>query len=274
MPPCIGLQRAQLVPRLLAASAGPSRGRGAARARQMIHWSSRASPGRVDRLAHQLHAALGVGHGPAGRLAPRRRRREDDVGHLARLGHEDVLGDHEVQALQQRERALGVGLGLRGVLAQDVERRELAALHAVEHLRQVPAALGRELAVPRRLEARAGLHVVLDVLEAGQLVGDRAHVAAALDVVLPAQRVQARAVAPDVAGQQREVDERQDVVDRGDVLGDPQRPAQDRAVGARVGVGHLADDLRPARRSRARPPRASTARPTRGTPRSPSSSAR
>jgi hypothetical protein len=49
--------------------------------------------------------------------------------------------------------------------------------------------------------------VVLDVLEARQLVGESAHVAAALHVVLPAQRVEARAPAPDVAGEQREVDQ-------------------------------------------------------------------
>ena len=73
--------------------------------------------------------------------------------------------------------------------------------------------LGGSVALPRRLEARARLVVVLDVLEAGQLVGDRAHVAAALHVVLAAQRVEARAVAPDVAAQQRQVDQREDVVD-------------------------------------------------------------
>jgi hypothetical protein len=44
-------------------------------------------------------------------------------------------------------------------------------------------------------------------------VRQRAHVAAALDVVLAAQRVEARAPAADVAGEQRQVDQRQDVVD-------------------------------------------------------------
>ena len=119
---------------------------------------------------------------------------------------------------------------------------------ALEHLREMPAALGRELDAPGGLEARARVVVVLHVLESGQLVRDRAHVTAALDVVLSAQRVQARAVTADVPGKQREVDQRQHVVDRGDVLGDPERPAQDRPIGARVGVGELADRLRRARR--------------------------
>ena len=50
-----------------------------------------------------------------------------------------------------------------------------------------------------RSKRRARLGVALDVLEARQLVRDRAHVAAALHVVLAAQRVEAGAVAADVA---------------------------------------------------------------------------
>ena len=102
----------------------------------------------------------------------------------------------------------------------------------------------RDRRAPGGLEARARLGVALDVLEARQLVGDRAHVAAALDVVLPAQRVEPRAVAADVAGEEGEVDQREDVVDRVVVLGDPERPADHGPVGARVGVRGLADHLR------------------------------
>ena len=104
------------------------------------------------------------------------------------------------------------------------------------------AALVRDRHAPRLLELRPK-PVVLDVLEAGQPVGDRAHVAAALHVVLAAQRVEAAAVLPDVPGQQRQVDEREDVVDRVVVLGDAERPADHRPVGLREGVGQLADRL-------------------------------
>ena len=201
--------------------------------------------GRVDRLAHQLHAALGVRHRAARGLAPRRRRRQHHVGHLAGLGHQDVLGDHEVEPLEQRRaRAWS-----RPPTAPGSRRARRACRSSP---RSMPSNIcdrcqprsGGSLACPGGLEARARLVVVLDVLEARQLVGDRAHVAAALHVVLAAQRVQARAVAADVAGQQREVDQRQDVVDRGHVLGDAERPAEDRPVGARVRVRELADDLR------------------------------
>jgi hypothetical protein len=93
--------------------------------------------------------------------------------------------------------------------------------------------LGRDLRAPRALEPRADL-VVLDVLEAGELVGQRAHVAAALHVVLAAQRVEARAPLAHVPGEQREVDQRQDVVDGVVVLGDAEGPADHRAIGAGI----------------------------------------
>ena len=59
----------------------------------------------------------------------------------------------------------------------------------------------------------------------------------------PRSGLQPRAVAADVAGQQREVDQREDVVDRVVVLGDAERPADLRAVGARVGVRDVPDHV-------------------------------
>ena len=158
------------------------------------------------------------------------------------FGQEQVLDDQEVEALEQVDRALLVGLGLDRVLADAVDRGQVAALHRVEHARQVPAALRRDRDAPLGVEL-GPQRVVLDVLEAGQPVGQGAHVAAALDVVLATQRVDAAAVAADVPGQQDEVDEGQDVVDRVVVLGDPERPADHRPRGRREGVGQLADGL-------------------------------
>ena len=81
------------------------------------------------------------------------------------------------------------------------------------------------------------------MLEAGQPVGQGAHVAAALDVVLAAQRVDAGAVPPDVPGQQHQVDQGEHVVDRVVVLGDPEGPADHRPRRGRQGVGQLADGV-------------------------------
>ena len=90
--------------------------------------------------------------------------------------------------------------------------------------------------------ARSG--VVLHVLEARQAVRDGPHVAAALDVVLAAKRVEAAAVAADMPGQQRQHDEREHVVDGVVVLGDAERPADHRALGRGERVGELADRAR------------------------------
>ena len=144
--------------------------------------------------------------------------REHDVRELARPREEDVLDD-EVLEPPAAGRALLVRLGLRGVLAEHVDGVELVPLHRVEHAAQVETRLGRDRRPPRRLEAGAGL-VVLDERESRQAVRQRAHVPAALDVVLAAQRVEPGAVAADVAGEQREVDEGGDVVDGVVVLGD------------------------------------------------------
>ena len=113
----------------------------------------------------------------------------------------------------------------------------------MEHLRQVPAVPGDDGHAPRALEPLARGRVLLDVLEPGELVGDRAHVAAALDVVLTAQRVHPAAVRADVPGQQAEVDQREHVVHGVVVLRDAERPADHRAVRLRVRVRDLLDDL-------------------------------
>jgi hypothetical protein len=148
-----------------------------------------------------------------------------------------------LEAAQQLLDVMRVSVGLDGVLAEHEQRRQLAALHRLEHLGHVPPVLRLELRVPHPLELRHRLGVGLEVLEAGEPVGDRAHIAPTLHVVLAAQRVQARAVASDVADQQREVDERQDVVDGVVVLGDAQRPADLRALGARVRVRDVLDHV-------------------------------
>jgi hypothetical protein len=100
--------------------------------------------------------------------------------------------------------------------------------------------LGRDRDAPGALEP-AARDRIRDVLKAGELVRQRAHVAAALDVVLTAQRVQAGAPPPDLTGEERQVDEGQHVVDGVGVLGDAQGPADHRAIGAGVGVGHRGD---------------------------------
>src|SRR5262249_53958839 len=95
---------------------------------------------------------------------------------------------------------------------------------------------------PSALEFRAQFGV-LDVLEAGQAVGDCAHISAPLDVVLAAQRVETTAVATHVTGEEAKVDEGDDVVHGVVMFGDAERPADLRALSPSVSVRGLADDF-------------------------------
>ena len=81
---------------------------------------------RRQRLAAELHVAVGVGEG-AGLLGPGRGR-QDHVGVVGRLGQEDVL-DHQMLELGQRlARVMRVGVGHRRVLAHDVHAPDLAGV--------------------------------------------------------------------------------------------------------------------------------------------------
>ena len=56
---------------------------------------------------------------------------------LRRAGEEDVLHHEMVEAREQSLGPVLVRLGLRRVLADGVERRDLAVLHRLEHLGHV-----------------------------------------------------------------------------------------------------------------------------------------
>src|SRR5258708_6834630 len=99
----------------------------------------------------------------------------------------------------------------------------------------MPADAWVDLARPRLLELGTVVGV-LDVVKAGELVWQSAHVAAALDVVLAPHRVAAAAIPADFAGEQGKVDQREDVIDGVVVLGDPQGPTDHAAVRLCVGV--------------------------------------
>ncbi len=120
---------------------------------------------------------------------------------------EDVLHHERIEPLEQALGAVLVGFGLRGVLADRVDAVQLAVLHGVEHVRQVLAVPGLQGDAPGALELLPDFVVRGPVLETHEAVRDRAHVTATLHVVLPAERIHTRTVLPDVAGQEREIDQ-------------------------------------------------------------------
>jgi hypothetical protein len=195
---------------------------------------------RLERTPHSLHAALAVRHRAFG-LRPAGRSRQHDVSELGGLRQEDVLDDQVVEAAEQANRTLLVRLAPRRILADDVCSSKLTVLHRFEHLAQVVALLVGELgATPCTRELGVDIRV-LEVLETRHAGRNGAHVTAALHIVLTPQGIQPAAVPADLSSQQREVDQRQDVVRRVVVLGDAERPADHRAVGAGVSERDLLD---------------------------------
>ena len=148
---------------------------------------------------------------------------QDDVGVVRRLGLEDVLADEEVERLERVDDVRRVRVGLRDVLAEDVHRLQRAGDRRVEHLRDLQPRAARQRDAPARLERLRDL-LVVDPPVAGVGVGQRAHVGRALDVVLPAQRQQRRAGAPDLPGHQRERADQLRDLRAVLVLGDAQAP--------------------------------------------------
>src|SRR3989449_11483455 len=192
--------------------------------------------------AHALNAPFTARHRPF-RLAPSGGPREDHISHFRGLRIKKILHYHEFQPAKQLHGAVPVGLRIHGVLSQHIQRRQFPALHGVEHRAQMPSAFRVNLRAPRAFEFRAQLGI-FHVLEARQAVGNRAHVAAALHVILPAQRIYAAAVSPDVSRQQREVDQRHHVVDSVMMFRNSERPANLRALGFRISVCRPPDYLR------------------------------
>jgi len=82
---------------------------------------------------------------------------------------------------------------------------------------------------------------IFHVLKTGEPVGDRAHVAATLNIILATKGIDATAITANVSGEQSEVDERLDVVHGVVVFGDAQGPAHLCARRFCVGTGGFAD---------------------------------
>src|SRR5262249_383325 len=150
-----------------------------------------------DGWADTLHASLTIGNRTVG-LTPACAPREDHVGKFGGLRIEQVLDDHKFQAAQQPHCAVAIGFAIHRVFAQHVAEFHFAVLHGLEHGAEVAAFRARNFDTVSALKLGAQL-IVFDVLETRQPVGDRAHVAAALHVVLAAERVYAAAIATDVA---------------------------------------------------------------------------
>ncbi len=204
----------------------------------MIHRSGRASPGAVQRLAAQLHHAIGVGH-RAGFLGPCGRR-QNNVGVIAGFGQEDFLHHEMIELGQRLARVMRVGVRHRRVFAHDVHAADLAGVHRVHDLDHGQARLGIECRAPQLFEARERSGIV-DALVIRKHHRDQARVRRALHVVLAAQRMQAGAGAADLAGHHAQRDQAARVVGAVDVLRDAHAPQDHRALRFRIQARHRFD---------------------------------
>ena len=206
-----------------------------------IQKSSSRVAGRLDRLAAELHHAIGVRHG-ADLLGPRGRG-QHDVGEVRRFGEEDVLHDQMIERGERLAGVIDVRIGHRRVFAHDVHAADLVLLGGVHDLDDGEARIRIELRVPQLLEPlpRSGrAHALIVRIEHR----NQSRVRRALHVVLSAQRMQSRAGLADLAGRERQRDQAARVVGAVNVLRNAHAPEDHRALRRRVQPGDLADRLR------------------------------
>ena len=206
-----------------------------------ISRSTLASPGQRGARSDAADPPLRVRERAV--LLGEARRGEDDVRVLPRrVVQEDVLRHQEVEPLQALLDVVGVRLGLRGVLADEVERLDAPVVEAGDDLVEAVAGPRGHLGAPRIRELPPDLRIV-DGLVAGEVGRVRARVVQPLDVVLATERVQPGRLVAEMPGHEHEVRERPDVVDAARVLGDPEGVEDARVPLARVLAGGGADVL-------------------------------
>ncbi len=164
--------------------------------------------GRVS-SPHTLDTAVGVGKGPI--LFGERRGRQEDIRERARLVDEQILCDEELEMRHVLTRLVEVWLGHHGILAHDVQRPDSSLMRVAEDFRGRQTQLARE---PTRLDVPGllpfdGVLFIVHAHVARIVKRHRAHVARSLHVVLPAQGIQSRAVAPDVTREEGQMYERE-----------------------------------------------------------------
>ena len=139
-------------------------------------------------------------------------------------------------------RAHGASTGVRvrqhDVVADRPQHLQLPARRGVHHLHHVEAAVGRDRHVPQRLERVARR---LEGHEPGSSAGSHPMCAAPCTLFWPRSGLMPDAGLADVAGQQREVDERHHALGALDVLGHAEAVDDHRGLGRGVKPCGLAD---------------------------------
>jgi len=105
------------------------------------------------------------------------------VGELSGLVQEDILDDEEIEVFEFLLYLVPVGIGQHGVLSHDKEGLHFPLPDSLHHLHQGQADPGREGDTPGLLEFLSN-RLVVDPLISRKVIGQPAHVAGALHIVL------------------------------------------------------------------------------------------
>jgi len=179
----------------------------------------RLSRNRLYRLAHPLHAPLGIAEGAV--YLGKGRRRQDDMSKRSRWGGENVYGHEELHGFQRVLHMVRIRIAHHGILSQNHHCLDLAVAASLQHFHDGQSHIGRHLPFPGRLEFLPVLRDG-DRLVAGIDVGKGTHVARALYIVLAPQGVHPGRRTPDLTAQHRQIGKTLHVVHRRGVLSDAQ----------------------------------------------------
>ncbi len=159
---------------------------------------------RFHRRFKALKTAVGAGK-DAAMFAPGGGGQQN-VRHFGGFGHKDVLHHHEIERVEALTDQAEIGFGLERIFAHDVVGFDFAFERQVRHLGDAHA----DFVIHHgRIDAPGAReffphHRVFDILIAGELVWQHAHIARALHVVLAAHRADADMLAPEITGKQRQ----------------------------------------------------------------------
>ena len=156
-------------------------------------------------------------------LAPRCRG-QNHIGRRGGFGHENILDDNQLQILEGLTHGGKLGVGLQRIFPHDIRRPHFTARHAVRQLADAVAGVLRQALDAPGVGELLPVFREFHILIARKGVGQRAHVAGPLDVVLAAYRVNADVRFPQVAGEDRQASQGAHRFDALPELGHPHSP--------------------------------------------------
>ncbi len=157
---------------------------------------------RLHHLAHALDAALCIGESAV--LFEEGGAGQEHVRIVRCLVEKEVLHHHAFHRRQAGRHMSRIRVRLEDILALNEDALERAVRSRIQHVGDAQARFGiqGDAPVPREQRSRG---LVRHVSIAGKLVRKTAHVARALNVVLPTQRIDAGALLPDIAGRHGQI---------------------------------------------------------------------